>query len=160
MFLSLSYFSTFFLKYSSADQLFLSPQIQTCWSTRKGHVIVIDVLDSSLDLSSYAFFRTVVFGGMIFSILWYSRFVKICRFRRVMSTFTLVLLERAFCACFLSWSCWYLDFDTVLTVDPFTIFKLYLLSVDFHFSYFFVIWFRARTRVRWIAHVISEFLLW
>lgn len=66
MFLSLSYFSTFFLKYSSADQLFLSPRIQTCWSTRKGHVIVIDVLDSSLDLSSYAFFRTVVFGGMIF----------------------------------------------------------------------------------------------
>jgi len=35
--------------------------------TRKG--LVTDVLDSSLDLSSYALFETVVFGGMIVSII-------------------------------------------------------------------------------------------
>jgi len=29
----------------------------------------------------------------------------------------------------------------------------------FTFHAFFVIWFRARTRVRWVAYVISVFLL-
>ena len=92
--------------------------------TRKG--MVINILDSSLDLSSYTcLFETVVFGGMIFSINWYhSRFVEICRFWWVISTFTLLLLRRAIYDCCWSGSCWHLDFDTVLAVDPFAILKL------------------------------------
>jgi hypothetical protein len=77
-----------------------------------------------------------------------------------MSTFTLVIARKSLCL-LLTGSCWHWDFDTVLAVNPFAIFKLKLSYANVHFSFFFffVIWFRASTRVRWVAHVISEFLL-
>ena len=54
-----------------------------------------------------------------------------------MSTFTPVLLKRAFYACCLSKSYWHLDIVTVLAVDPFAIFKLLLFSSNVHFSFIF-----------------------
>jgi len=68
--------------------------------TQKG--LVTDVLDSSLDLSSYALF---------------------CSKGHVMLVVIRELLA--------------LSFVSVLAVDPFDILKLWLFSVDFHFSYFF-----------------------
>ena len=68
--------------------------------TRNG--LVTDVVDSSLDLSSYALF---------------------CSKGHVMLVVIRELLA--------------LSFVSVLAVDPFDILKLWLFSVDFHFSYFF-----------------------
>lgn len=48
---------------------------------------------------------------------------------------------------------------TVLAVNPFAKIKSYLFLTNVHFSYFFVIWFRPRARVRWVMPMISEFLL-
>lgn len=57
---------------------------------------------------------------------------------------------------FWSGGCWYLDFDTVLTVDPFANLKLFLIRLQRSlFIFFFVTWFRARMRVRWVGPVIS-----
>jgi hypothetical protein len=93
--------------------------------TRKG--LVTDVLDSSLDLSSYALFETVVFGDMIFSILWYSRFVEIFRFRMVMSTFTLVLLERAVG----TWICYHVGGRSIHYIKTLNVLCIYSLFILF-----------------------------
>lgn len=49
---------------------------------------------------------------------------------------------------FWSGGCWYVDLDTVLTVDPFANLKLFLIRLQRSLFIFFVTWFRARTRVR------------
>lgn len=48
-----------------------------------------------------------------------------------------------------------MDLDTVLAVDPFA-FKPYLILWMYTLHvYFFLIWFRVRTRARWVAFVRS-----
>lgn len=67
-----------------------------------------------------------------------------------------VKFERAIIPAALFRGCWYVDLDTVLAVDPFVNYKPFFNSMDVHSSYFFVIWFRARTWACWVAFVRSD----
>jgi len=51
------------------------------------------------------------------------------------------------------------DRFTVLAVNPFANFEPLLVSTNVHSSCFFVTWFRARTRIRWVALVRSVGLI-
>jgi hypothetical protein len=65
------------------------------------------------------------------------------------------LLERALCLLLCSGGCWYVDPFSVLAVDSFASLEPFWILVDSHSSSFFVTWFRARTRVRCVASVMS-----
>jgi len=72
-----------------------------------------------------------------------------------MTALRLLRSKELLCLLFCSGSCWYVDFDTVLTVDPFANLKLFLIRIHCSLFIFLVTWFRARTRVRWVAPVRS-----
>jgi len=135
---------------------FVNPLGSVVRLTRKD--LIFNVLDSSFDLSSYASVgnRCVWWPGLRFSVV--SRTVEFCRFQGVMIAYTLVLARKSFHACCLFRELLALGFVTVLVVDPFAIFDPNCLCRGSLFI-FFVAWFRARTRVRRVAPVTSEFLL-
>jgi hypothetical protein len=51
--------------------------------------------------------------------------------------------------------CWYVD-CSVLAVHPFAIIEPFFILVDGHSSPFFVTWFRACTRFRWVMLVMND----
>jgi hypothetical protein len=67
----------------------------------------------------------------------------------------IVLLERAFIPPTLLEGLLVRGSCSVLTVDPFASLEPFLIIAYFHSSFFFAVWFRARTRVRWVALVMS-----
>jgi hypothetical protein len=100
-----------------------SPPCRYSLKNPKGSVVT-NVLDSSLDLSSYALFCSK--GHFMLDV------------------------DHGAAGTWILLPCWRLIHSPFLYSN---------CSADVHFSYFFVTWFRARTRVRWVAHVISDFLL-
>jgi len=77
--------------------------------------------------------KLLVFDRPNSSILWSSWYVEICRLQGVMSSSTLVLLllERAY-AYLCSGSSWHSDFDTVLAINSFAIFKTLMFFANVH----------------------------
>jgi hypothetical protein len=129
--------------------------------------LLTNVLDSFLDTGSYVCSRLPFVFGFV---LWCSRSVEICRFQGVRST------SNPASSSYPSQSLW-LCLDcfarksvmpvalckgllvrgslSVLAVDPFASLEPFFYPCWLSLFIFFVIWFRVRTRVRWIVLVMS-----